>query len=38
MQARKLQSELTMQIKDTAWASEMVLYSMAYHNILRKEV
>ena len=36
MQARKVQSELAMQIKDTVRASKMILYSMAYHNILRK--
>ena len=36
MQARKVQSELAMQIKDTVRASKMILYCMAYHNILRK--
>ena len=37
MNARKLQSKLSMQIQDTVRASEMVLNSVADNNILRTE-
>jgi hypothetical protein len=37
MNARKLQSKLSMQIQDTVRASEMVLYCVTDHNILRTE-
>jgi hypothetical protein len=38
MNAGKLQSKLSMQIQDTVRASEMVLYSMADHNILGQKI